>query len=148
MLLTGSATEKVKAAMAILDPKGLVQDLAYAAQRQLTVVLLTLAYEGYGRIRVISGRRSLDAQNELFGKGRSEAECAAQGVPKSYARSDEKVVSWIPPYQSKHVLGKAVDVSWLVYPSPQWPLVKAIARDLHVTWGGNWKVRDYGHFEV
>lgn len=71
----------------------------------------------------------------------------------------KKGVSWTT--RSKHIDGLAIDlapvssyngpgttnVSWDAT-HPAWAIMGAIGKSLGLIWGGEWKVRDLGHFEL
>lgn len=111
---------------------------------------------------VTQGRRTLDEQKRLYGKGRTAAQCRAAGVPESYAKPSERVVTWT--LNSNHLSGNAVDVAPFVNGALQyddsgklglWPKIaaafKQAARELDVpiVWGGDWKKTiDRPHFEL
>lgn len=84
---------------------------------------------------VIDGKRTLAEQKELVKKG----------------------ASWT--LKSRHLTGKAVDVMAYVNGTGRWEPklyqqigehVLRIAEQLNIplVWGGSWKVRDWGHFEL
>lgn len=108
---------------------------------------------------VVQGVRSREQCMENYGKGRTAAQCAVFGIPSSYAKPNEKKVTWLKnPFGSKHVAGKAVDI----YPYPidynDLSKYKAIATAMKqaakelgvsIAWGGDWtSSKDYPHFEV
>lgn len=111
---------------------------------------------------VTQGRRTLDEQKRLYGKGRTAAQCLAKGVPSSYARPNEKKVTWT--LNSNHLSGNAIDVAPYVNGGIEydnngklglWPKIakafKDAARELDVSieWGGDWKgTVDRPHFEL
>jgi len=140
-------TKKVHEVYREMDPKGIVHGLGTGMQTKVPVLLLGLAFAGYGRARLVSGRRSMIEQARLYGKGRSPAECVAGGVQSVYSRPLEDKVTWTKPTESKHVTGRAVDVDLSAY----YPLVSAeiggLAKSLGLKWGGEWRVVDGGHFE-
>lgn len=119
---------------------------------------------------VVQGGRTVDEQMRLYGKGRTGAQCKAQGVPVHYARPGEGKVTWTI-YGSNHLvdkadgLGKAIDVCPFVNGKMEWddngklglwPKIaaafKQAAKEQGVSlgWGGDWsppKV-DRPHFEL
>lgn len=143
-----SASPMVKAAMEVLDPKCLIETIDPSARMRMRLLMIGLAHCGFGRVRVTSGRRSLDSQMVLYGYGRTQAECEAAGVPKIYSRRGRAQVTWTTPAASRHVMGLAIDVSWRPYKNVTWFTVARLAMDLGLTWGGDWRKKDYGHFEV
>ena len=111
---------------------------------------------------ITQGRRTLDEQKRLYGKGRTAAQCRAAGVPIDYALPMEKKVTWT--LQSNHLSGNAIDVAPFVNGKLEyddngklglWPKIakafKDAARELGVSieWGGDWKkTTDRPHFEL
>lgn len=95
------------------------------------------------------------------------ARCVEQGIhvlivdtlrtPEEHAENLRKGVSWTT--RSKHLDGDAIDVcpyetfqlrgpdklAW--NDGPTWQRIGAIGKALGLGWGGDWKVRDLGHFE-
>lgn len=118
---------------------------------------------------VAQGGRTLDYQMQLYGKGRTRAQCRAMGVPEAYAKPTLDKVTWIDPRNSNHLngpdgLGRAVDLV-PYYKGVQnwdnsgrlglWPPIaeamKAAAKELGVpiNWGGDWEgTPDRPHFEL
>lgn len=143
-----SATQYVLKALEVMDPEGLLESLDERIRWQFWALCWGLAAAGLGRARVIEARRSLDRQKRLWAQGRTGEQCRKAGVDPSWARPDLPRVTWIPPHQGKHVQGRAVDLSFAGYHSEQIAVAGWVAKALGVTWGGYWKVRDYGHFEV
>ena len=143
-----SASDLVVSAVKILDPRGYIEGLLESARDNFRALLILLAYRGYGRVRATCGRRSLDSQMRLYGQGRGQGECLAAGVPAIYARPRLPVVTWCRPEDSKHVRGLALDVDFSMYRGVTWWTVGKAAEACGLTWGGTWKVKDYGHFEI
>lgn len=139
--------------------------------RLIAIVLGAIKHlpEGMGII-VVEGVRSFARQHELYGQGRTAAQCKAAGVNPAYARPHLKQVTWVT--HSNHnpdsidKLGHAVDLA----PFPlDWNDPKkfdAIARAMftsagelneQIRWGADWdrdgKPRERGetdspHFEL
>lgn len=86
--------------------------------------------------KIICSYRTQKDQDQLYAKGRTE--------------TGEKV-TWTR--QSRHTEGVAFDVVIFKEDQISWKpedyfKLGAIAKRLGLTWGGDWKVRDYGHFEI
>ena len=143
-----SATGAARGAVRLMDPEGLCGKLGCREQMVFEFLLLGLAWVGYGRLRVVEGLRSLEREKKLWGQGRTEGECRKAGVPVEYASPDSEKRVWCLPEKSKHVRGMAIDLDLSMYAGCVPLAMGRIAKMLHVTWGGNWRVRDYGHFEV
>jgi peptidoglycan L-alanyl-D-glutamate endopeptidase CwlK len=102
---------------------------------------------------ITSGLRTAQEQNELYKKGRAVVDGHMQIVDKS------AVVTYADGYQKKsnHQGGNAVDV--VPYPS-LWSdetelirlggYVKSVAIELgiDIEWGGDWKWKDYPHYQL
>lgn len=121
---------------------------------------------------VVEGVRSKERMWEIFGQGRTRAECRAAGVPESYARPGENRVTWLRnPLNSNHRrmpdgFGHAVDI----YPFPYdhkdlrkfdeialAMMSAAVELGIRIRWGADWdmdgKPRERGesdspHFEI
>jgi len=143
-----SATPTAMMAVEIMDPRGLIGSCELEAVTQFRLLLLGIALAGYGRVVVSGARRTLVAQQRLYGEGRTPMECEAAGVPVSMCRPDLPQVTWCAPADSKHVRGRGIDISWGIYKHVHWDAIATIAAACGLTWGGEWKVRDYGHFEI
>lgn len=143
-----SATEEAARVLELIDPLRCIETCAEEAKAQFRVLLFLLALEGYGRVRVVKGRRSLEEQRRLYGMGRTARECRRAGVPERYARPRDIKVTWTTPFGSRHVSGHAIDLAWSMYTNVAWGRVSEIAGMCGLKWGGNWEVRDYGHFEI
>jgi len=113
---------------------------------------------------VLEGVRTREKMCENWGKGRTAAECTAHGVAASYARPNEKKVTWLAnPFNSNHAVksdgyGHAVDLA-------PWPidwndaarfndlarivLASALEERVKIVWGGMWHSSpDLPHFEL
>ena len=140
-------SNKVTSALNEIDEHGLINLLEDPFRETARLLILGLAMYGYGRIRVTSTKRDIVIQQRYYGLGRTEKECAAAGVPKNYAKPTESKVTWCRPEDSLHVMARAIDISFSMYESVPKVICERLAKLLHITWGGNWEVKDYGHFE-
>jgi len=145
-MVTGS--EYAQELVRVMDPEGRLKELGSYERSRFRCLLLELAWYGYGRCRIVSARRSRTQQERLYGLGRTERDMEMALLPKSFAVPDAKKVTWVLPCNSKHVSGEAVDVTFSSYVKVRWGTVRIVARNLGLTWGGDWRVRDYGHFEL
>jgi hypothetical protein len=143
-----AATQGVRIAMGYLDPGFRIPDLVEQVRWQFTWLMWTLAWQGWGRLVVISGRRTFSEQAALFGQGRSAAQLVRFDVPSIYARPDLPEVTWCNPRDSYHVRGRAIDLDLSKYSADQYPAMGAVIRKCGFEWGGDWSVRDYGHVEL
>jgi hypothetical protein len=148
MGLNDGASRCVARALMEMDPNGLIRYLDPVMRMRARLLVMGIALLGYGRARVASGRRTLDEQRRLYGKGRTKAECKRMAVPEEYAEPKSAAVTWTRPEKSKHVKGKGVDFDFGVYGMGPGAGVAEVAEILGLVWGGNWEVRDYGHFEM
>ena len=131
-----------------MDPKNLVQGLEEEVRWKFRACLFVVAAAGFGRARVIETKRSLARQMMLYGKGRTSSELRADGVDPKYAAPGCRRVSWILPRLGMHVRGLAWDVDFSMYDARSLARLEGVVESIGVTWGGAWKVRDYGHFEA
>lgn len=143
-----SATAPAAEVINLMDDKRLIYGIQLEHQITFRALLFVLAYYGYGNCRVLGGKRSLIAQQILYGKGRSKEECLQADVPTKYSWLGAVPVTWCLPKDSKHVRGLAIDISFHEYKNPAWDEIGTLAGICGITWGGNWSVRDYGHFEI
>jgi len=143
-----SATGAAARVMQVMDPKGYVDTCVEWVRVPFGGLLFSLARAGFGKAVVTDGRRTFDEQCELYGQGRSKDELAVIGIGGGYAQPKRRRVTWIDPRYSRHVKGLAIDVDFGDYAAEHFEIVEDICRQLHITWGGVWSVRDYGHFEM
>lgn len=142
-----SCTDEQKHVVNMMVGAGHYLKLPEEMRLRVVGLMAALAWCGYGRLRVTHSLRSLDEQQRLFGKGRSEAECRKAGVNPAYADPSRRKVTWCQPEAGAHVQGRAVDVAVGAYREEEWQKIGRIAKLLGWTWGGDWSVRDYCHFE-
>lgn len=111
---------------------------------------------------VTQGKRTLEEQYALYGKGRTAEELANAGVPAFYAKPSEKRVSWT--MKSNHLSGRAVDLAPYINGKLEWDdsgklgiwpkindAVQEAAKEVgvRVNWGGNWTTNvDRPHWEL
>lgn len=114
---------------------------------RLRGLLVHLWIRGFGLVRVSCGRRTLAEQKRLYGLGRTARQCKAVGVDELLAHPTSPQVTWILPYDSKHVDGHAADLYLADYGDRIYESLRTGCRLMGLTWGGSWKVGDYGHVE-
>lgn len=101
--------------------------------------LITKAGSNGITIKVISGLRTYDEQNELYAQGRTEPGSIVTNARGGY---------------SNHNFGVAFDVgvfegSKYIDDSPKYKAVGLLGMDLGLEWGGNWKtIQDEPHFQL
>jgi hypothetical protein len=143
-----SATKNYYDAVGLMDPEGKLRGAPEEARRIFGFLLLALAWDGFGKVRVKCVKRTSEEQGLMYGKGRTIDECRKAHVPEAYARPSEAKVTWIKPEDSRHIAGKAMDLDVGEYGDAVWSRVGWWAARLGMVWGGNWKVRDRNHVEV
>lgn len=143
-----SGTSNAIELMGVMDPQNKIDTCAEWVRWRFRSLVACLALAGYGQVRVICGRRTFEEQCVLYGRGRSKDEMAVIGLSGGYAQPDKNRVSWISPGMSAHITGRAIDLDWSGYENPDYLGVATICRELGITWGGVWSVRDYCHFEI
>ena len=127
-----------------------ITSLTPAAQQACRAFLAACKAQGVNLI-ITETKRSQDRQNQLFGQGRTRTECAARGISPSYAKPEEKKVTWT--LNSNHKSGQAWDIAVLKDGAIDWGYTAgfwkagAIAKSLGITWGGDWVKPDMPHFE-
>lgn len=143
-----SGTESAIKILMIMDSEGRLPGLRADVKVKVQQLLVLLALAGYGQVRVICGGRSLGSQRARYGMGRTAEECEAAGVPASFAQPKARKVSWVWPEASMHVKKRAADLDLGAYGAWAYPILKKLTKMVGLKWGGNWKVRDYGHVEA
>ena len=144
----GSATGDARAVLHTMDPQCHLQSLEGRTRSAAVWMLLECALAGYGRIRVIAGRRSLATQWRLYGRGRTASECESVGVPARYSRPGGRRVRWCLAERLAHVEGEAFDVNVRMYAESEWERIGAIGERCGLDWGGRWEVKDNVHFQL
>lgn len=143
-----SASERAKAALSILDPHDILWKLEDTTRMRARGFLCVLAYNGYGLVRVSSGRRSIEVQQRLYAQGRTADELRKAGINPHIANPEADKVTWTKPADSYHVVGRAFDLWLEAYWMESWREIGRIGKLFGFEWGGDWKVRDYGHFQL
>ena len=101
--------------------------------------LVTKAAQNGITIKVISGTRTYDEQNDLYAQGRTKPGPKVTNAPGGY---------------SNHNFGIAFDIgvfegSSYKDESPKYKAVGVLGMDLGLEWGGNWKtIQDEPHFQL
>jgi len=134
--------------LGLMDPQGKIDTCMEWSRVKFRALCFSLALAGYGQARVICGRRTFDEQVRLFGQGRNAAEMESYNLPGTEGRPLEPRVSWLAPRHSQHVKGLAIDFDFSPYEDFLEGSIEDVCRQLGVTWGGVWSVRDYAHFEI
>ena len=143
-----SGTNGAVELLGLMDPQRKIDTCMEWVRVRFRALCFSLALAGYGQARVICGRRTFEEQVELYGLGRSADELAAIGQSARYAKPDHNRVTWLDPRYSQHVKGLAIDVDFCGYPFAELDAIEDVCRQLGITWGGVWSVRDYAHFEI
>ena len=138
----------VQEALKKMDPAGKIEKMRPAVQERMRSLLFALAFHGFGKVGVLCTVRTELEQKALYGKGRTAAQCKEAGVPEEYASPGAAIVTWSRPLESMHVHGCAMDIYCGNYQRHEVGGWNEIARSLGLTWGGTWKVDDWGHFET
>jgi hypothetical protein len=131
-----------------MDPKNYIETLQRKYQTKARCLFYLLAYHGYGLAHATEGARDIKRQYQLYGQGRTEEQCRIANVPGRFAQPDKPQVTWCLPQDSSHVKRTAIDGNLVPYSSDDLTQVALICKELNICWGGNWRVRDYCHFEL
>jgi peptidoglycan L-alanyl-D-glutamate endopeptidase CwlK len=142
-----AATGLVAAGLAFGSPSGVeakpVQTISQQMFRGVSSELASkmkqleaLAKKENIQFKVICGYRSPAEQNRLYAQGRT--------IPG-------RKVTWTK--HSKHNDGKAFDIVMLKNGRADWNTssyrrIGELGKQLGLVWGGDWKVGDFGHFEI
>jgi peptidoglycan L-alanyl-D-glutamate endopeptidase CwlK len=90
-------------------------------------------------IKVISGLRTYDEQNELYRQGRDKPGRIVTNARGGYSNHNFGIAFDIGVFQA----GKYLDES------PKYKAVGTLGTDLGLDWGGNWKtIQDEPHFQL
>ena len=90
-------------------------------------------------IKVISGLRTYDEQNDLYAQGRGKPGRIVTNARGGYSNHNFGIAFDIGVFES----GKYLDES------PKYKAVGALGTDLGLEWGGNWKtIQDEPHFQL
>jgi peptidoglycan L-alanyl-D-glutamate endopeptidase CwlK len=125
-----------------LDPSG--EKILSTVHKDLQAITRLATKLSSKPFTIIQGKRTPEYQRQLYNIGR-------RGIP------GEKPVTWT--LKSKHLSGRAIDFAPLVNGKPSYneklyppsaATFQAAAKQLglRIVWGGNWKVRDWGHIQV
>lgn len=111
---------------------------------------------------VVQGRRTVEEQQRLYGKGRTAAQLIKLGIPAKFAVPGEAKVTWT--MKSRHLSGNAIDVAPYVNGKLEWddngklglwPKIAAAFKNaaaelnIEIQWGGDWQgTKDRPHFEL
>jgi hypothetical protein len=144
----GSATKKIDEILKVVDPGGLIGQMQESVRLRSELLVIGIARMGFGLIRVRETKRTLAREHALYGKGRSAVQCRYANVPVEYHDEQSDIVTWTRPDQSSHVKGLALDLDVGPYTFEEAGSWKRLAYELRFTWGGEWKVMDWGHFEA
>lgn len=122
-----------------------------------------LLSEGNVFFIVTQGLRTANEQALLYGNGRTAEEIRKHDIPESYARPNEKKVTWT--LKSNHLSGNAVDLAPTLDGKLNWDengtlglwvriesAMKRAADELSapIIWGGDWEGKNWDrpHFEL
>jgi peptidoglycan LD-endopeptidase CwlK len=118
--------------------EGVIETLLPEVQPYARALVTKAAASGIA-IKVISGLRTYDEQNDLYAQGRTKP---------------GKIVTNARGGYSNHNFGIAFDIgvfegSRYVDESPKYKAVGVLGTDLGLEWGGNWKtIQDEPHFQL
>ena len=119
-----SAIQAVREAMLPKDEWGKLEgDFG----KRLLLLCCYLCAEGFGKVRIAEGRRSLEAQRRLWALGRSKEELRRAGIPESFWQGSTVKVTWVKPEESKHVVGEAADIDISDYGPAIYPALRYVS---------------------
>ena len=143
-----SATTYIQKVFREFDRTDKIRELRPECQWKARLLVAGLAVLGFGKARVASTRRSTQEQEKIYGYGRSEEELREHGVPVVYAKPNERILTKVLPGDSDHERSEAIDIDFSMYNPMSYEKIRPLARTLDIEWGGNWRMRDYGHFSL
>lgn len=141
-----------------------IKDLVPEMQEKASSAILKmnqdtrLKYWGVECVAISETKRELATQMAYYSRGRM----AIGDVQKMYAAAglyaigeNEAKIPNTWTLRSKHIIGKAIDIvpvvngkmSWNV-PVKIWDRMGEIGKECGLNWGGDWKEKDYPHFEI
>lgn len=93
---------------------------------------------------VVSAHRDEEEQNELYSRGRTQAELDKVGLNHVKAQPDKPKVTNARAGQSDHNVKRAADLvekkgSKLLWDNDRWEQIGKIGESLGLKWGGRWK---------
>jgi peptidoglycan L-alanyl-D-glutamate endopeptidase CwlK len=101
--------------------------------------LLTKAAQHGLTIKIISGLRTYDEQNELFAQGRTKAGRIVTNARAGFSNHNFGIAFDIGVFEGNKYLDD----------SPKYKAVGILGMDLGLEWGGNWKtIVDQPHFQL
>lgn len=116
-----------------------------AIKEEVRVFINTVELKLGIRLRLVSGLRTWQEQNDLYAQGRTK---------DKNGKIIGKIVTFAKGGQSNHNYGLAFDVVPMVGGEPawnttEWEKIAAIGKALGFSWGGDWslKKRDRPHFQ-
>ena len=90
-------------------------------------------------IKVISGLRTYDEQNDLYAQGRTKSGEIVTNARGGYSNHNFGIAFDIGVFEGSKYLDE----------SPKYKAVGALGTDLGLEWGGNWKtIQDEPHFQL
>jgi peptidoglycan L-alanyl-D-glutamate endopeptidase CwlK len=90
-------------------------------------------------IKVISGLRTYDEQNELYRQGRDKSGPIVTNARGGYSNHNFGIAFDIGVFEGANYLDE----------SPKYKAVGALGTDIGLEWGGNWKsIQDEPHFQL
>ena len=101
--------------------------------------LVTKAAANGVTIKVISGLRTYDEQNDLYAQGRTKPGKVVTNARGGYSNHNFGIAFDIGVFQGSKYLDE----------SPKYKAVGVLGMDLGLEWGGNWKtIQDEPHFQL
>jgi peptidoglycan LD-endopeptidase CwlK len=101
--------------------------------------LVTKAAANGITIKVISGLRTYDEQNDLYAQGRTKPGKIVTNAPAGYSNHNFGIAFDIGVFEGTKYLDE----------SPKYKAVGVLGTDLGLEWGGNWKsIQDEPHFQL
>jgi len=105
--------------------------------KPLAIHLLARCVEAGIAVMIVNTRRTAEEQRENLLKGVSWVQ---------HSKHEDGLAIDIAPYEYWQRGGKK-SISWDAS-DPVWGQIGAIGEHLGLTWGGRWKIKDLGHFEM
>ena len=107
------------------------------------------------KVRIYMGYRTINEQNELYSRGRTQTQLNAVGLTNVTAQPNLRIVTNAYGGKSYHNYGIAFDLVEInssgqaLWNNPNWDKIGKIGESFGFEWGGNWKsFKDRPHFQM
>lgn len=121
-----------------LDPKA--AEIFIPFIKEAKVIAKSMGYDYVA----ISGNRTEAEQNEIYAQGRTKPGKIVTNARYPYSNHNHKIALDFGVFKD----GKYVDENFPVESEKVHRAIAELCKKYSIDWGGNWKFKDYPHFEV